>query len=63
MSDDEVFISLTKVFPVVLEAVIDSRFKYLKELEYENHRHAAEILQNEYKPALEKLQQLIENIA
>lgn len=53
---------LSELLPVILETIIDSRIKYLKELDYENHWHASKILENEYKPAVEKLQQLIENI-
>jgi len=62
-SDGQVFIPTSELLPIVLEAVIDSRFKYLKELEYENHSHARQILEQEYKPAVEKLEQILEIIA
>jgi hypothetical protein len=63
MNDDKLYIKYSKILPIVLEAVIDSRFKYLKELEYENHSHARQILEQEYKPAVEKLEQILEIIA
>lgn len=59
-SDGETFVKLSDLLPLVIEAVVDSRFKYLKELEYENHRQARKILDEEYKPAVEKLKQIIE---
>jgi hypothetical protein len=62
-SDGQIFTPTSKLLPIVLEAVIDSRFKYLKELEYENHSYARQILENEYNPAVEKLKQLLENTA
>lgn len=62
-SDGETFVLLQELLPVVLEAVIDSRFKYLKELDYENHKCARTILEEEYKPAVEKLQKILEIIA
>ena len=57
------FIKYSELLPVVLEAVIDSRFKYLKEMEYENVRYAHKILENEYKPAVKKLKEILEVIA
>lgn len=62
-SDGKVFIEYSELFPRVLEAVIDSRYKYLKELDYENHSYARKILEEEYKPAVEKLQQILEVLA
>lgn len=56
-------IKYSELLPVVLEAVIDSRFKYLKEMEYENVRYAQKILENEYKPAVKKLKEILEKIA
>ena len=44
----------------LIEKVIDSRYKYLKELDYENHRHAAEIKEKLYKPAVKLLIETIE---
>lgn len=44
----------------LLEEVIDSRYKYLKELDYENHRHAAEIKEKLYKPAAKLLIEALE---
>lgn len=54
------FIKYSELLPVVLEAVIDSRYKYLKELDYENHSYAKQILEEEYKPAVKKLKQIVE---
>jgi len=62
-SDGKTFVEYSELIPVVLEAVIDSRFKYLKELDYENHRHANKILEEEYKPSVEKLKKILEIIA
>ena len=61
-SDGKVFIEYSELLPIVLEAVIDSRYKYLKELDYENHSYARQILENEYKPSVEKLKKILENI-
>lgn len=44
----------------VLELMIDSRYKYLKELEYENHRYASKILEEIYNPAVEKFIETLE---
>jgi len=60
---DQVFIKYSEILPIVLEAVIDSRYKYLKELDYENHSYARQILDNEYKPAVKKLKEILEIIA
>jgi hypothetical protein len=60
--DGETFVKLSELLPLVIESVVDSRFKYLKELEYENHRQARKILDEEYKPSVEKLKQIIEII-
>jgi hypothetical protein len=57
------FIKYSELLPVVLEAVIDSRFKYLKEMEYENVRYASKILEEEYKPSVKKLKEILEIIA
>lgn len=62
-SDGEVFTQYSELLPIVLEAVIDSRYKYLKELDYENHSYARKILEEEYKPSVEKLKQILEVIA
>lgn len=43
-----------------LEIMIDARFKYLRELEYENHRYAGKILEEIYNPALEKFIETLE---
>ena len=56
------FIKYSELLPIVLEAVIDSRYKYLKELDYENHSYARQILENEYKPAVKNLKHILENI-
>ena len=62
MTDDIHFIKYSELLPIVLEAVIDSRYKYLKELDYENHTYARQILENEYKPSVKKLQEILEKI-
>lgn len=59
---DIYFIKYSELLPVVLEAVIDSRYKYLKELDYENHSYARQILEEEYKPSVKKLKEILENI-
>ena len=63
LNDDQVFIKYSEILPIVLEAVIDSRYKYLKELDYENHTYARQILDNEYKPAVKKLKEILDIIA
>lgn len=62
-SDGEVFVQYSELLPMVLEAVIDSRYKYLKELDYENHVYARQILEEEYKPSVEKLKKILEILA
>ena len=57
------FVKYSELLPIVLEEVIDSRYKYLKELDYENHVYARKILDNEYKPAVKKLKEILEIIA
>jgi hypothetical protein len=44
----------------LLEEVIDSRYKYLKELDFENHRCASEIKEKLYKPAVKSLIKALE---
>jgi hypothetical protein len=44
----------------VLELMIDSRYKYMRELEYENHRFASKILEEIYNPAVEKFVEILE---
>ena len=44
----------------ILEIMIDSRFKYLRELEYENHSYARKILEEIYDPAVEKFIEALE---
>lgn len=61
--DPVYFVKFSELLPRVLEEVIDSRYKYLKELDYENHSYARQILENEYKPSVEKLKNILENIA
>lgn len=63
MAEDTLFVKCSEVLPIVLTDVIDSRFKYLKELEHENHSYARKILDEEYKPSVEKLKKILENIA
>lgn len=44
----------------VLEVMIDARFKYLRELEYENHSYARKIREDIYDPAVEKFIETLE---
>jgi hypothetical protein len=44
----------------VLEIMIDARYKYLRELEYENHRYASKTLEEIYNPAVEKFIEILE---
>jgi hypothetical protein len=37
---------------ILLEQLIDARFEYLKEKEYENHHHAYKIKVNNYDPVV-----------
>ena len=46
--------SKSKQLVKMFEEIIDARFKYLKELEHENHSYARKILENNYDPAVEK---------
>lgn len=59
MSND----NFAETITLVLQEIIDSRYKYLKEIDFENRSYAKTILENEYKPAVEKLKQILENIA
>ena len=52
MSEEQIFVK-------ALENIIDARFKYLKELEFENHSYASKILEKEYNPALEELLKVV----
>lgn len=52
MTKEEMFIS-------ALEAVIDSRFKYLKELEYENRCYAVDFKKEYYEPAVKILLEVL----
>lgn len=61
-SDGQVTSKLTELLPKVLEEVIDSRYRYLKELDYENHIYARRILDEEYKPAVNTLKKIIETL-
>lgn len=47
----------------ILESIIDSRFKYLHEMQYENHKLARHILETQYNPSVEKLKKILQNIA
>jgi hypothetical protein len=61
-NEEKLLVPVSEVLPKVLENVIDARFKYLKELDYENHRYARQILEEEYKPAVKLLKELMQNI-
>lgn len=45
----------------ILETIIDSRYQYLKELDYENHKYAGKIREEKYEPALKELMEILEN--
>lgn len=45
-----------------LEKVIDIRYQYLKELDYENHSYGNKILKEKYIPAVEKLKKALDNL-
>lgn len=51
--DPEKFISL-------LEKMIDIRYKYLKEKDFENFRYASEIKRNEYEPVVKEMVDFLE---
>jgi hypothetical protein len=61
-SEDHLIVKYSEILPIVLEAVIDSRYKYLKEMDYENHSYARQILENEYNPSVKKLKEIIDII-
>lgn len=44
----------------LLERMIDFRYEYLKEKDMENHRYAYRILQDNYRPVVEKLLEVLE---
>ena len=46
-----------------LETVIDTRYKYLKELDYENHSYARKVKEELYMPAVQILKEAIEKTA
>jgi len=50
----------SQVFITLLEQIIDARFKYLKELEYENNSYAYDLKVNEYDPLVKKLLDILE---
>lgn len=45
----------------LLEAIIDTRYQYLKELDYENHKYASKIKEEKYEPVLKELMEILEN--
>jgi hypothetical protein len=44
----------------LLEQIIDTRFKYLRELELENRRYALDIKVKDYDPLVKKLLDILE---
>jgi hypothetical protein len=49
----------------ILEAVekmIDARYEYLQEKNYENHYHSRKVLEEKYNPCKEILEQLLKDI-
>lgn len=45
-----------------LEKMIDARYEYLQERNYENHYHSRKILEEKYNPCKELLEQLLKDI-
>ena len=45
-----------------LEQMIDARYEYLQEKNYENHYHSRRILEDKYKPCKGILEQLLKEI-
>ena len=45
-----------------VEKMIDARYEYLQEKNYENHYHSRKILEEKYNPCKEILEQLLKNI-
>ena len=62
-SDGTMFVKISEVLPSLIADVVDSRYKYLKELDFENHKYARKILEEEYNPAVERLSKILETIA
>lgn len=60
--EKEVVVKLSEALPIAIEAVIDARYKYLKELDYENHSFANKILKEEYDPAVLFLKKIVDQI-
>lgn len=50
-----------EVLITLLEQIIDVRFKYLKELEYENRSFALDFKRKEYDPLIKKLLDILED--
>ena len=61
-SEGEIFVKLSDILPAMITDVVDARFKYLKELDFENHNYARKILEEEYNPAMDRLKKILENI-
>lgn len=51
----------TKKLIKLFETIIDIRYQYLKELDYENHKYASKIKEEKYEPALKELMEFLEN--
>ena len=45
-----------------LEQMIDARYEYLQERNYENHLHSRKILEEKYDPCKKVLEQLLKSI-
>lgn len=45
-----------------LEKMIDARYEYLQERNYENHYHSRKILEEKYNPCKQILEQLLKDI-
>lgn len=52
----------SEVIITLLEQIIDIRYKYLKELDYENHAYARQIIEEQYRPVVKKFIELIDDM-
>lgn len=52
--------SNSEEFIKLLEQMIDYRYEYLKEKEFENHHYAYSILEKYYNPTVEKILEILE---
>jgi hypothetical protein len=58
--EETIIIKNSELVTLAIEAMIDARFNYLREKEYENHTIANKIIKEEYEPALKVLKKILE---